>query len=1566
MSPRLPVLLLLAILATTPAIAQTDPSPAFSLSSSQIFTTKDSPAIDLVFQQIDGLDFRVYKVKDTAAFFASLEDPHQLGSPEPIVPQEQTWLERIASWKARQRSAVRGFLRRQVSHEYRAARRARLDRETVQRRQTSGYQSFAQVPLLNKSQLVASWREILPRVRDAEARRLPLDLPGAGVYLVEAVAPPHRAYTVVIVSDVGLVTKTAPGTTLLYAANRFTGEPIADCETRLIGDRQQLFTGRTGEDGVVTGAIAEATPENLIAVARCGEETVASDAGAWALRGASRDLLGYIYTDKPIYRPGHTVHLKGILRWRERDAVIPFDVPRVELAIVDPDGKVLLRQDVNVDSFGSISGSFTVPAEAPLGYYSIRVTTDKHSASGSFEVQEYRTPEYEVIVTPATRYVVQGGKVDVGVRARYYFGQPVARGSLTYALYRSPYYSPLRWVDDPEGEPADAGYYAGDQIDEQTVRLDDRGEATLSIDLPVAEDARDYMLRIEARVTDTSGREVSGRGSVIGTYGDFLIASSLDRYIYRPGDSATVRIRAVDYTGAPRANVPLSTALERVRWSGNSRRTESIATGQVTTDAEGRASWTVAIPGDASGGYRIRVTAPSAGRTVQDESALWVSGREGWTDEGDQYLELVADRGSYGPGDTARLLIRGAEMDATVLVTKEARTLAWHRVVRVPRGQAIEVPIDEQDVGDTWVNIAFLANDRLYRAERRLRVPPTSRAVNIGIEAAAPVARPRDPGVFTITTTAADGTPVSAQVSLAVIDEAVFAVKPDTTPDPLRFFHRREYSSVWTQFSREYGFVGYSGTQQLQLTRQRRRPFTLADFKADQEARPHVRKEFPDAIHWVADLVTDANGRVTVTVKYPDALTTWRLTARAVTKDTRVGSAVARTTTTKDLILRLITPRFLTENDAVRLPTVVHNYHQQEKPVTVTIEAQGLAAGTAATTPATATIPPGGEVRHEWAFDANTVGTAKVTATASAPDDGDAVELPIPVLPYGTLQLTGQAGSISGAAEESVEITIPDTANPASRTIEVALAPSLAGSLFGALDYLAAFPYGCTEQTISSFFPNLAVMRTLEQLKIAPVERVRLVGRMSSDGIRRLIDLQHDDGGFGWWRTDENDPFMTAYALWAMAGSLEANVAVDRWRVSAAATATAQLYANYPRAVPALKAWMLYALLRARAAGVEPEDNGAALDVKQEVDALWSARANFTPYARALLTLTLNALEDARAQEAARELAATAVTKGGLSWWPSENDPLLDDWMDTSVEATAFAVQALAPHMPDDPLLERAIRWLMANRDNGVSWMSTKQTAFALMGILDFLRARKEAPAAVTVEVDVNGTTIGSHTFTPESWTQPNPVTLRATAQPGANQVRIRTKTTGAVYWTVTGRYHDTREGLEATGARTLALSRRYFRLAPVQRNGRIVYRESAFDGTLAPGDLLLVRLVAAGSRDWKYLMLEDPLPAGAEAVRDPELYELERPPEWWYGSRREYRDTRVVQFQRDFSNGRYEYVYLLKAVTPGRFRAMPARLSPMYAPDVAATTGPQIVEVTSPAQGQTETAAPAAAGGAR
>jgi hypothetical protein len=284
-------------------------------------------------------------------------------------------------------------------------------------------------------------------------------------------------------------------------------------------------------------------------------------------------------------------------------------------------------------------------------------------------------------------------------------------------------------------------------------------------------------------------------------------------------------------------------------------------------------------------------------------------------------------------------------------------------------------------------------------------------------------------------------------------------------------------------------------------------------------------------------------------------------------------------------------------------------------------------------------------------------------------------------------------------------------------------------------------------------------------------------------------------------------------------------------------------------------------------------------------------------------------------------------------------------------------------------VLERAVRWLLANRGNGSYWFSTKQTAQALYGLLAFLEARKETPAAFDVDVFVNGAKAGTRAFTVESFVSPDPVRLSVPASAGTNEVRLVKRGGGVLYWTAAARYYDTRQSFTQEGSRTLALSRQYFALSPVRTTGpnaRTVYRESPFTGTANPGDLILVRVTVAGAADWRYLVIEDPIAAGTEAVSNQDAYDLEKPGPWWqFGrGRREYRDARVVQFQDRLPSGRADFAYLLKVVTPGTFRAMPAQVLPMYVPGVSASTTMQQVTVADPAA--TQSPAPSENGASR
>jgi alpha-2-macroglobulin len=434
---------------------------------------------------------------------------------------------------------------------------------------------------------------------------------------------------------------------------------------------------------------------------------------------------------------------------------------------------------------------------------------------------------------------------------------------------------------------------------------------------------------------------------------------------------------------------------------------------------------------------------------------------------------------------------------------------------------------------------------------------------------------------------------------------------------------------------------------------------------------------------------------------------------------------------------------------------------------------------------------------------------------------------------------------------------------------------------------------------------------------------------------------------------------MTAYAIYGLSEAKRAGYRIDDYRVQNGARRLAAMYAEYPRADPDLKAYMAYVLRRAVPDGesIGFQDPNAQGEFRH-VDALselWDARDRMSAYGRAMLLLLLNDAKDERASVLAQTLTAEAQNAGEMSWWAVDHDPLLFDFADTSIEATATALQAIARHDPSSPILDRGVRWLMVNRRGGY-WYSTKQTAMALYGLLEVLQARNETVEPFSVDVYVNGESAGTRSFTTASLTAPDPMVITALGREGTNSVRLVKKGGGTLYWSAQASYYDTQGAAARSGTRQLAITRKYARLAPLRLKDRIVYREEPFDGRMNPGDVLTIRLTVAGSKDWRYLMIEDPLPAGVEAVQDTTAYPMERGNQWrlWWGSQTEYRDNRTLFFQERFDEGRAEFVYLVKAISSGQFRAAPAQVAPMYVPDVAASSEPQFVVVAVPGEPRT------------
>jgi hypothetical protein len=411
-------LLALVCVATVPAFGKDAPR-SFSLSTTRTFAPGESVKIQLLARNVPALEFRVYKVRDAEKFFSGLKDLHSFGAqsqPPSEQIDERTWIERLHDFKADLWWRVRRFCRSQFTDEARDSIREH-QASLGKRSRVVGATEFAQIPLLNASQLVARWRLDTPPALVSETQQLPIDNLAAGVYLIEATDGTYKAYTVAIVTSIAVVERVTSGQASLYVADRKTGAPIEKADVALWANGKQQSQAQTGADGLATLSMSTAgarpngaEPENVWILVRSGADAALVTPWSYGFAAdQAGDLKAFVYTDRPVYRPGHTVHIKAVIRKEKNDALELPDAKTLKLKVTDADNKIVFQQDAAVSPHGTVTADINLAADAGLGYYSISIDAggnNQDAGDGSFYVEEYKKPEYQVTVKPSLRRVI--------------------------------------------------------------------------------------------------------------------------------------------------------------------------------------------------------------------------------------------------------------------------------------------------------------------------------------------------------------------------------------------------------------------------------------------------------------------------------------------------------------------------------------------------------------------------------------------------------------------------------------------------------------------------------------------------------------------------------------------------------------------------------------------------------------------------------------------------------------------------------------------------------------------------------------------------------------------------------------------------------------------------------------------------------------------------------------------------------------------------------------------------------------------------------------------------------
>lgn len=463
---------------------------------------------------------------------------------------------------------------------------------------------------------------------------------------------------------------------------------------------------------------------------------------------------------------------------------------------------------------------------------------------------------------------------------------------------------------------------------------------------------------------------------------------------------------------------------------------------------------------------------------------------------------------------------------------------------------------------------------------------------------------------------------------------------------------------------------------------------------------------------------------------------------------------------------------------------------------------------------------------------------------------------------------------------------------------------------------------------MSSFLPNVIVSQTLKEFKSASIRTSNDLKKKVERGRNRLYSFQHEDGGWGWWKNDESDPFMTAYVIDGLTLAKQAGYDIDEERLARGRERLqGMLEAQDGAKDMDSRAFMIYALA---------ESGGAD---SRHVEKLFAERNNLQPYGRALLALTLSIVQDRRAHEVAAEIERSATVDNMTAHWESKRRPMIDFMDYDQTEGTALSLKALTRIKPGSPLLPQAARWLVSDRQNGSYWNCTKDTAFAIFGLIDYVKVSRELSPSYDLEVYVNGETVVAERVTEANGTQTLVVNRKGAAVGETNHVRVVKRGKGSLYFTTSTDSYTNDENIAARGSGGLNVTREYLRLKVETMGYNLRWATEPLTGEIQSGDLIVVRLRVTG-KEGRHMMIEDPIPSGAEQVGSVGNLNLDFAQNGWsdWYSSREFRDRRTVFFLDRF-DGDVTLQYTMRVQIPGEFVVAPARVELMYQPETNANT---------------------------
>ena len=1401
----------------------------------------------------------------------------------------------------------------------------------------------------------------------------------------------HKDGSLFMVATDSLNLKVSDGNGLAWVTGLTDGKPVSGSQITILNDKQaKIASGKTDADGLFAFDLPEDYQnETLFAYDesdnRLGYSTEnwysgisPYDFGLWATYYSADQydsLTAYVYTDRPLYRPDQPVYFKGVVR-NDRDMQYSLPQSGVDKVLVTVSNyeTEIYRKTLPLSEFGTFNAEFNLDADTTLGSYYISVYQPGHTdaiGTVSFSVAEYRKPEFIVDVTASPKEITMGDDIQANVASSYYSGGGVNNAYVSYYLTSMPYtFSAGGDFKDYSFDDVVKRYY-DNETDSNYFRTISEGEGyagqdgkfTTNIPTNTGNTTGSLTLTLDASVSDVTGNVVSGQAQVIAHASSVYAGVKSAAYVGTANEPQQFDLAAVDWDGQPVAGQTLSAVVYKLEWYSvkkedatgvlhweySSRQIPVEYFYDLKTDEAGLAS--ITFTPTKGGTYFARVTAADAQmRKSQASAMMWISSKEyvSWQQKDDRTFDVVLDQDSYLPGDEAKLLIASPYQGTSyALVTVERGLIRSQQVLELTNNSTIvTLPITKDMAPTVYVSVLVVKGvdetnpyPDFKMSMAAVNVSTEEQQLSVSLQSSTLEAGPGDEVTYDVSVTDAQGKPASAEVSLGLTDLSVLALMDANAPAMLDYFYNTRGLAVQTSIPITHNIEAYNASMKETVTEG-----AMAgsgggkgggEFGVEQ-----IRQNFPDTPFWMPDAVTDADGNISVTVTLPDNLTTWRMDARAVTKDTEAGQKTMDIISTKPLLLRPQTPRFFVAGDLVMLGTAVHNNTEQDLEAKVSLEASGVdIVGDAEQT---VNVLAGQQVYVTWQVQVQQ-DTARADfvfrvnsgnySDASLPTLGTLDNQGIPVYRYEVRETVSTSGAMSDAGQRTETIQLPQNLAIENGELDITVEPSLLAGMQAGLNYLEHYQYECNEQTVSRFLPNIL---TYNAMKAAGMQDAELESNLETQvnlAVQRLTNAQRSDGGWGWWASsDTSQPLTSAYVVFGLWEADQAGYTVSKDVLSQGKTYLQDQinqYSSEKFTASTYKqntlAFMLYVMARM--------DQPMVSQTVQLFD-----KWQYLSYsARAYLAYTLYSINpnDARIQTLKNDMVDSAsLSASGAHWEETSRD--IWNW-GSDTRTTAVVLDTMIRIDPQNPLTANAVRWLMRNRTAG-HWASTQETAWTLISLTDWMQTSGDLTADYGYGVKFNEALLSTGEVNKDTLEDIQTLTVKVAdfVKDGLNHLTFaRTDGSGNLYYSADLNVYLPVPDVKALD-QGIVISRKYFEQGDLKtpvENAR-------------QGDMLVVQLTIVVPQAVHYLLVEDMLPAGTEAIDtslktsasyygDLGLSSTDGSWGWWYFEHSELHDEKVVLSAEYLPAGTYTYTYLVRATFPGTYNVIPPVAQEFYFPDV-------------------------------